>query len=69
MTVEELNATSTYDSPATIYMALSPVVDGDRFSVTIRFTTSDAPGIYHVRVWVLQSGQQVLAANAILRLR
>ena len=69
MTVEELNATPTYDSPATIYMALSPVVDGDRFSVTIRFTTSDAPGIYHVRVWVLQSGQQVLAANAILRLR
>lgn len=67
--VEELKTTSTYTSSAAVYFALNPAVDGDRFAATIRFTTSDAPGLYHVRLWVLQSGQQVLAANAILRLR
>ena len=68
-TVEELNTTSTYNSSAAIYLALNPVVDGDRFTATIRFSDSDAPGLYHVRVWVFQGGQQLLAGNVILRLR
>jgi uncharacterized protein YkwD len=67
-TVEELNATSAYESAASAFLAVSPNVNGDRFWATIPFTASEKPGLYHVRVWVSQSGEQVLAGNLILRL-
>jgi len=69
MTVEELNATSTYNSAASAYLALRPTMNGDKFSAAIHFTTSDRPGLYHVRVWVSQGGEQLLAGSLMLRLR
>lgn len=69
MSVEELNKAGTYTSRAKVFEALKPQVEGARFRATIRFTESDRPGLYHIRVWVEQGGQPVFAGNAIVPLR
>ncbi len=69
MTVEELNATHDYASVAEVYLALNPDVGGDRFWFTTRLGSADKPGLYHVRIWVAQSGQQILASELLFELR
>lgn len=66
MTMEALNTTSTYQSAAETYQAVAPNLQGDRFAATIRFNATDKPGLYHLRIWVAQSGEQIVASDLIV---
>lgn len=68
MSADDLNKTSTYTSRAEVFEALKPQVEGTRFRATIRFTESERPGLYHIRVWVERGGQPIFAGNAIIPL-
>jgi hypothetical protein len=70
LTVEDLRDTSTYVSPAEPFFAAEPEVDEEgRFSTTVTLDMENQPGLYHIRIWVEVSGDQVQATNAILRVR
>jgi hypothetical protein len=69
MSVGQLNATNHYVSAGEVYQALNPDVSGDRFWFTTRLGTSDKPGLYNVRIWVAQSGEQVLSSELFFELR
>ena len=69
MSVADLNQTSTYTSRAEVFQAMTPRVQGDRFSATIRIGEADKPGLYHVRIWAAQSGEHIFVGNIILTVR
>lgn len=69
VTVTELNASSEYSSAAEVYQALNPDVSGDRFWFTTGLGSADKAGLYHIRIWVAHSGEQVLASQLFFELR
>lgn len=67
MTVAELNATSSYASPAQIVSAINMTVDSEgRFKVTVPLERGKPLGVYHVRLWVTWKGTSVLAAEPVV---
>ncbi len=69
MSVADLNQTGSYTPRAEIFQALQPRVEGSKFWATVRFTESDRPGLYHIRVWIEREGQRIFAGNAIVAVR
>jgi hypothetical protein len=67
MTVEQLNATATYVSPAEFVSAVEPAVDGaGRFSAQLTLDAEGWPGIYHIRIWIERADTSVQAVNAVI---
>jgi hypothetical protein len=67
MTVEQLNATATYVSPAEFVSAVEPAVDGaGRFSAQLTLDAEGRPGIYHIRIWIERADTSVQAVNAVI---
>ncbi len=66
MSLEQLNATGSYQSAAQFFSAPRTTVDGDRFSARAILDFDRQPGLYHVWVFVTVAGQQVLAASPII---
>lgn len=67
MTLDELNATSSYSRDADIYQALNPNTTADgRFSTEVMLDHAGQAGIYSIRVWVDVQGQSVLASEWLI---
>ena len=67
LTLAELRATGTYESPAEIYEVVPlSVDDGGRFNQSVILDNRGQAGLYHVRVWVETKFEQVLAADVIV---
>jgi uncharacterized protein YkwD len=67
LTVDQLNQTSTYESPAVFLDASQPTVnDQGVFSLDIPIWPKAKPGFYHVVIWVMVDGQQVPAADVLV---
>lgn len=65
LTVEKLNETSTYQSPANFLEAFSasPDLDG-RFET--KFELGSQPGLYHIYIWVNYSDENPLAIDSVI---
>lgn len=69
LTVEQLNQTATYESPAVFLDATQPEIDPEgRFSIEIPIWPEAKPGLYHVVIWVEIEAQNVPAADVIFTL-
>ena len=67
LTVTELKAPSTYESPAEICEVVPLSADaGGRFSQSVILDNQRQAGLYHVRVWVETKFGRVLAADVIV---
>ena len=70
MSLDELNATGSYQSSAQIYAPIDPQLAGDgTFSATIPLDYRGQPGVYSVRVWVTVGGEQVLASEQLIEVQ
>jgi uncharacterized protein YkwD len=66
MSLEQLNATGSYQSAAEFFSAPRTTVDGDRFRARAILDFDGQPGLYHVWVFVTVQGERVLAASPIV---
>jgi len=67
LTVTELKATGTYESPAEIYEVVPLSADaGGRFSQSVNLDNRGQAGLYHVRVGVETKFGRVLAADVVV---
>ena len=66
MSLDQLNATSSYQSAAQFFSAPRTTVDGDRFRTRAILDFDGQPGLYHVLVFVTVQGERVLAASSIV---
>ena len=64
MSIDQLNKTSTYNSPAQFTEAVLLDVDGDQFSGNIMVGSKE--GLYHIRIWVTCSERDFQAVDVIL---
>ncbi len=70
MTLDELNATSSYRRDADIYQALNPDTTADgRFTAEVVLDHAGQAGLYSIRVWVDVQGQSVLASEWLIEVR
>ncbi|MEI6778653.1 MAG: CAP domain-containing protein, partial [Chloroflexales bacterium] len=70
MSLDELNATGSYQSNAEIYAPIDPQLAGNgTFSATIPLDYRGQPGVYSVRVWVTVGGEQVLASEQLIEVQ
>ena len=70
LSLDELNATGSYQRDATIYASLQPQLNGaGSFSATIALDNERRPGVYSVRVWITVGGKQVPASEQLLEVR
>jgi uncharacterized protein YkwD len=65
LTVDALNKTSTYQSPANFLEAfsVSPDLDG-RFET--KFELGSQPGLYHIYIWVNYANENPLAIDSVI---
>lgn len=69
MSLDELNATGTYQRDAEIYAPLTPQIAGDgSFRATLPLDYAGRTGIYSIRVWVQVGGEQVLASEQLIEI-
>jgi len=67
MTVHEVEARSTYQSPAEFFSAVQPEVDAHgRFSAQVTLDAGGRAGVYHVLIWVDVGLMSVQAVNVVL---
>jgi hypothetical protein len=67
MTIAEVESLNTYQSPADFYEADAPQVDATgTFSTKIALNYEDAPGVYHIRIWVDVENASVQAIDAVV---
>jgi len=67
MTVPEVEARSTYQSPAEFFSAVQPEVDAHgRFSAQVTLDADGQAGVYHVNIWVDMDDSAVQAVNVVL---
>lgn len=69
MSLDQLTATSNYQSAARFFSAPRTTVDGARFRSRVILDFDGQPGLYHVRVFVTVQGEQVMAASPIVVVR
>lgn len=70
MTLDELNATSSYSRDADIYQALNPHTTADgHFTAAVVLDHAGRAGLYSIRVWVNVQGQSVLASEWLIEVR
>lgn len=68
MSLQELEATSTYLSAAKIVdVPFATMLDQNRFEGTVRFDTPGTPGLYHIHIWVGVDGETIPAIDMIVR--
>jgi hypothetical protein len=67
LTPDDLNnrMPQTYRSPAETIDVVRPIVQGKQFEARVPVGQS-GPGLYHIRIWVDISGEDVPAANVIV---
>ncbi len=64
--LEALQETDTYTSPASILSATPPLdLTGGRFRETVVIPAGQ-PGIYHIRLWVMVDGEEVQGGNLLV---
>lgn len=67
MSVPELNATNTFQSPAKFVTAVAPqMVAAGIFKASVMFDRNNSPGIYHIRIWVSGGTAKILAVDRII---
>jgi hypothetical protein len=67
VTIDWLNTTSTYVSPAEFFVALEPEMGANgRFTAQVTLDSEGRPGIYHIRIWVRVAGESVQGADVII---
>jgi hypothetical protein len=67
VTVDWLDSTGAYASPARSFDALPPGVNTEGcFSTQVTLDSERRAGTYHIRVWVIKNGEQIQAANVIV---
>lgn len=66
MTIEQLDATSSYQSAAQFFSAPRTTVDGGRFHTRAILDFNGQPGLYHIWVFVTVQNEQVLTASSIV---
>jgi uncharacterized protein YkwD len=72
MSKADLEATSTYISPAGIFQPINPAVNADgSFTADLLFDYEGKPGLYHVQVWVTVEGQRekVMTSDVVVILK
>ncbi len=66
-TIDQLNATSAYGSPAQFASAIQPTVTPDgRFTTDIPLDQPGQPGLYHIRIWVMAGPLNPQAVDVIV---
>jgi uncharacterized protein YkwD len=67
MSVTELNATSTFQSPAKFVTEITPQADtAGKFKASVAFEQNYPAGVYHVRIWVTWRTAKILAVDRIV---
>ncbi|MBE2232005.1 MAG: CAP domain-containing protein [Anaerolinea sp.] len=66
MTIEQLDATGSYQSAAQFFSAPRTTVDGGRFHTRAILDFNGQPGLYHIWVFVTVQNEQVLTASSIV---
>jgi uncharacterized protein YkwD len=67
MTIDALNATGTYTSPAETYQAIALKTNSDgQFSQPIVLDYKRQTGLYHIRVWVETDHGKTLASDVVV---
>lgn len=71
MSVDALNNTSTYSSPAETYDDMLLDVDSSgRFGQEITLDYSSQPGLYHIRIWGnIESGEQIQVSDIVVEVQ
>lgn len=70
MTIEDLNATNAYSSPAQIIATADVQVQKDgSFQYSLVLNSENGPGLYHLRIWVDTAYGQVLASDIVIDAR
>ncbi len=69
MSLDQLNATSSYQPAARFFSAPRTTVEGDRFRSRAILDFEGQPGLYHVWIFINVEGERVMAASSIVVVR